>query len=166
MRVPKRKSEEKIKHDSGPFLITQEGLDRLKQELADLEAKVPALIAEVEHTKSHGDFSENAAYQDAKHNLRRTYGRMASITGRIKRAFIIEKSENMDSIQIGCKVDLELKGKQVTFEILGSHESNPGQGRISNVSPLGKALMGHKVGDQVQVSLKDSVIIYTIIKIY
>lgn len=166
MQVPKRRSEQKIKREEGPFLVTKEGLQRLEQQLVKLEESVPHLIAEVEYTKSHGDFSENAAYQDAKHQLRRTYGRIESIKDRIKRAQVIERGASSDGrVQIGSTVVIELGGKQHRFEILGSHESDPGNGRISNRSPLGMALMGHSAGDTVQVQTNAGTVEYRVIEV-
>ena len=166
MRVPTRRKDKFKKRESGAFLITAAGLKDLKKELLALEESLPALIADVEHTKSHGDFSENAAYQDAKHKLRQTHARIAKIKDRIKRAVIIEQgAKASESIQIGSRVDVEVKGKKLTFEILGSHESDPSAGRISNISPLGKALLNHSVGDEVVLQLDDSEVLYTILEI-
>ena len=161
MRTPQRKSEHLAQRKSGPFMLTQSGLDAYKQELADLEQSLPKLIEAVEHTKSHGDFSENAAYQDAKHTLRRTNGRILKMKNRIKRVILIEKGGN-DTVQIGSTVLVESGGKKFTFEILGSHESDPANGRISNTSPLGKLLLGHKVGEVVVLKAGDGDINYQI----
>lgn len=166
MQVPKRRSEQSIKRESGPLMITAAGLARLKSQLTQLEGKIPAMIAEVEYTKSHGDFSENAAYQDAKHTLRRTYGRMDSIKDRIKRAVIIETGPNASgTVQIGSTVVLETGGKRVTFEILGYHEADPSHGRISDRSPLGQALLGHRAGDLITLELKDRTVDYRIVEV-
>jgi len=165
MRVPKRKSEELRKRPTGPFYITQAGLEKLKVEQAELEAKLPGMIAEVEYTKSHGDFSENAAYQDAKHTLRRTHGRIARLKDRIKTAIIIEQGKQSDTVQLGSKLRVEVNGNKLDLEILGSHESDPAKGIVSLVSPLGKALIDHKVGDTVDLKLEDRVIQYKILNI-
>jgi transcription elongation factor GreA len=165
MQVPRRRSEQSIKRDTGPFLVTREALERLQGSLKHLEGQIPHMISEVEYTKSHGDFSENAACQDAKATLRRTYNRIESIKDRIKRAEIIEKGPSNGKVQIGSTVVLELAGKKHTFEILGSHESNPGKGRISNTSPLGAALMGHEAGDDVVLEVKTGSVHYRILEI-
>ena len=124
------------------------------------------MIKEVERTKEHGDFSENAAYQDAKHTLRRTHGRMDSLKDRIKRAVIIEKGKNASGkVELGSTVVLEKDGKPFTFEILSHHEADPSHGRISDSSPLGQALLGHAVGDRVALQLKAGTIDYNIIEI-
>lgn len=165
MQVPRRRSEQSIKRDTGPFLVTREGLERLERTLERLQGHIPHMISEVEYTKSHGDFSENAAYQDAKATLRRTYNRIESIKDRIKRAEIIEKGPSTGKVQIGSTVVLELAGKKHTFEILGSHESNPAKGRISEKSPLGAALVGHEVGEEIVLNVKTGAVSYRILEI-
>lgn len=160
MQVPKRRSELNVKRDTGPLLITAEGLARLEKKVERLKSELPAMIKEVERTKEHGDFSENAAYQDAKATLRRTYNRIASTEDKIKRATVIEKAPSGE-VGLGSTVVLEMSGKRVTFEILGPHEANPSAGRISNQSPLGQALLGRKVGEKVSVRSAE----YTIVEI-
>ena len=166
MRVPKRKSEEKVKRENGPFLITAAGLDKLKHELVQAEKDLPEHIAEVERTKGFGDFSENAAYQDAKATMRRTHGRIARLQDRIKRAVIIEQRPNTSGkIEIGSTVVLQMAAKKFTFEILGFHEADPSTGRISDRSPLGRALLGHSAGETVTLEVKNGMVEYRIVKI-
>jgi transcription elongation factor GreA len=165
MRTPQRKSEHLAQRKSAPFVLTQSGLDEYKAEVAKLEKSLPELIKAVEHTKSHGDLSENAAYQDAKHTLRRTNGRILKMKNKIKRAIIIEKGET-DTVQVGSTIVVESGGKKSTFELLGSHESDPAKGRISDTSPLGKLLLGKKVGDEVVLKLESGAEAgYTIIEV-
>ncbi len=164
MRVPKRKSEERVKRASGPFLVTEAALALLEKEVAELEAKLPAMVAEVEHTKSHGDFSENAAYQHAKYVLRSTQGRIRRNKNKIKQAVIIQKSSS-DTIELGSTVEVETGGKKFTFEILGAHEADPAKGRISHKSPLGKLLLKKKAGDEVVLKLKEREVPYKIISV-
>lgn len=166
MQVPRRRSEQSIKRDTGTFLVTAQGLVQLQADLAQLESELPEMIKEVERTKEHGDFSENAAYQDAKHALRRAHARVASIKDRMKRAVIIEKDANANGlVQIGSTVVLESGKKRVTFEILGHHESDPANGRISDRSPLGQALLNHAVGDKITLELKNGPVEYYILEV-
>lgn len=166
MQVPQRKSEQFVKRDSGQVMITAAGLARLEQELKELEPQIPGMISEVERTKEFGDFSENAAYQDAKSGLRRAYGRIASLKDRIKRAVVIQNEPGLaGKVQIGSKVVLECKGKQVTYEILGAHEADPSHGRISDRSPLGQALVGKSVNEKVTIQTKNGSIEYKILEI-
>lgn len=164
MRVPKRKSEERAWKKSGPVFITPKGLEKIKEEINELEAKLPEMIAEVEHTKSHGDFSENAAYQHAKYTLRKTQGRIRRLSNKVKQAILIEKQDS-DTIQLGSHVVLEANGKEFSFEILGAHEADPAKGRISNLSPLGKILLGKKAGEKVTLTLPENKVIYTVKKV-
>lgn len=166
MQTPKRRSEQSIVRESGPFMVTPAALARLKSTLERLQKEVPALIAEVEHTKGFGDFSENAAYQDAKAALRRTYGRIENIKDRLKRAVIIEVGANAaGTVQLGSTVVLEANGKKMTFEILGPHEADPARGRISDKSPLGQALLSHEAGDEIDLKIKDGSVKYRIIEV-
>lgn len=154
MRVPKRKSEELRKRSTGPILLTKKALKAMEEEIKELKAKLPKMIEQVEYTKSHGDFSENAAYQDAKATLRRTHNRIASLNAKIKSAILIEQKKNTSGkIEIGTTVVLKTAGKEHTFTILGSHESDPANGVISNTSPLGKLLLGKEKGDSVTLQL-------------
>ncbi len=165
MQVPKRRSEQNVKRDSGPLLITSDGLGRLQRTLTRLERGISDMVKEVERTKEHGDFSENAAYQDAKATLRRTYSRIANIQDKIKRAQIITKGAQGGIIGLGSVVVLDAGGKRLTFEILGPHEADPSKGRISNQSPLGQALMERKAGDTVSVATKKGQTVYTIAEV-
>ncbi|MBI3626540.1 GreA/GreB family elongation factor [Candidatus Uhrbacteria bacterium] len=165
MQVPKRRSEQSVKRDSGPVMITADGLARLEKELTQLQTQVPDMIAEIERTKLFGDFSENAAYQDAKSSLRRTYSRIDSLKDRIKRAVIIEKSSDNCTVQLGSTVVLEISGKLVTFEILGHQEADPSQGKISDRSPLGQALMNCSAGEKVTIKTKSGEVEYKILEI-
>jgi transcription elongation factor GreA len=155
MRVPKRKSEEFRKYgkpESGPLFVTQAGLDKLKSQLVKCERELPELIAEVQRTGAFGDFSENAEYQAAKYLMRKMHGRVAALKDRLKRAQVIAVDrQSAGTVQIGSTVVVETGGKQFTFEILGSYESNPARGRISHQSPLGQALVGRMKGDYIKV---------------
>lgn len=156
MRVPKRKSEEFRKYgkpESGPVYLTQDGIDKLKWQLERCERELPELIAEVQRTGAFGDFSENAEYQAAKYLMRKMHGRVASLKDRLNRAVLITMSvESSGTAQIGSTVMVESHGKQMKFQILGSLETDPARGRISYTSPLGSALLNHRVGDTVAIT--------------
>ena len=169
MRVPKRKSEEFRKYDkaaSGPLYITNEGLNKLTGQLARAETELPDLIKEVEHTKSYGDFSENAEYQDAKARLRRTHSRIAGLKDKIKRAAIIQTGLGSSGVvKLGSTVAVATGGQQKIFVILGSQEADPSNGRISNESPLGQILLGKPVGSVVRLKTKRGETEYKIVNI-
>lgn len=153
MRVPKRKSEtqrEALQGEPDRFL-TPQAISRLKDELERLiKDERGKAAAEVRRAGEMGDFSENAGYQAAKAHLRRVNGRILSLQERLKHAIPIESGTDDGRVRIGTTVDVEMNGKASTYEILGSQESNPSRGRISYLSPLGAALMGHVAGDEVE----------------
>lgn len=163
MQVPKRKSEQnRLRRDVGSVYLTAEGLARVQQELAELQRGLPAMIQEVMRTKENGDLSENFEYQDAKHTLRQTHGKIASLKARVARAVVITKDvKSSGMVEVGSTVVLEIGGSasggasnRVTYEILGSHESDPTHGRISDRSPLGALLLNRMVGDVVTLTTK------------
>ncbi len=158
----------------GPLYLTKDGLRRLNDKHARLKASLPELITETARTAAYGDRSENAEYKEAKSQLRRTHNQIWSIEARLKRVQIIDERRNTSGIvELGSTVVLETNGsagspqawKHVTFQILGPHETNPDKGRISHVSPLGKALMHRKKGDAVKIATENGSRIYRILEI-
>jgi transcription elongation factor GreA len=124
----------------------------------------PPLIEEVKFHALNGDFSENAAYQIAKGRLRGLNQRIIETEDHLKNAVIIAPSQN-GRVVLGSRVTVEVNGKIKTFLILGSAETNPGQGVISRNSPIGSLLMGRRAGDRVKLKLKDRETEYEILKI-
>ena len=166
MQTPIRRGDLLRKRDDGPFVITAEGLARLRKQLVRLEVELPALIQEVTRTKENGDLSENFEYQDAKHRMRQMHSRIASMKDKISRAVIITKNARTSGvIQLGSTVVLESSSAKKTYEILGPHEADPSRGRISDHSPLGAALLGHSVGDTVTLQTTKGSIEYRIIEV-
>jgi len=168
MRVPKRKSEEfrKYKDEGGPLYVTSQGLEKLKSLLAHTEKELPSLISEVQRTGGFGDFSENAEYQAAKYLMRRAHGRIATFKDKIKRAIVFgQGGGHIYAVQLGSTVVAETHGKRLTFEIVGSYETDPVRGRISHESPLGAALMNRRVGERVILAIKNGEIEYKILSI-
>jgi transcription elongation factor GreA len=123
-------------------------------------------IAEVQRGAEMGDFSENVGYQIAKANLRRLNARILNLEERIKQAIPIESGTDKEGrIRIGSTVTLRTQAKEMTYQILGSQESNPAKGFISHGSPLGKLLVGKRVGDDVTLSLPHGETIYHILNV-
>lgn len=156
MQVPKRKPG-KFANEKPDRLITEEKLASLKSALKSIkEVDLPKASRDAAAAKEMGDFSENAAYTEAKSRLRRLKTRAASLEDRIKHAIVIEKGATADgSIKIGATVTIRMNGREKTYEILGSQETDPGSGRISYLSPLGSLLMGKKAGDTVILKRED-----------
>lgn len=129
--------------------LTKEGLTDLRDQLQDLKTVKRREIAEAIHTaKEQGDLSENAEYQQAKEEQQRIEEQIADIEVTIKHAKIIGKSPTSE-IDVGNTITLNCDGKERVYQIVGSNEADPIQGRISNESPMGKSLIGKKQGESV-----------------
>lgn len=127
--------------------LTPEAIERLKRTLHCLQkTDRPKIVEDLSHALTLGDFSENAEYQDSKARLSRIDGRIFSIEERIRNAIVIDAGAS-DTIRVGGTVTFRLAGKEKTYRIVGSQESDPSRGNISYLSPLGKALLGRTVGE-------------------
>ena len=131
--------------------LTPEGLQKLEEELEFLKTvRRPQIARDIHEAKMDGDVSENAGYEEAKRQQAFLEGRIMTIDAILKNAVIIESDRSNDNVGLGARVTVVEEGfEPETYTIVGSAEANPGAGRISNESPLGKALMGHKAGDRV-----------------
>jgi transcription elongation factor GreA len=142
--------------------LTKEGLDKLKKELDYLvNIKRKAIIERIQIAKSYGDLSENAEYESAKSEQSFTEGRIKEIQDILNNAKIIKKT-NSEAVCLGSKLILEIDGREETYQIVGSREADPSEKKISDESPIGKALLGKKVGDVVEVEVPDGIMQYKI----
>ncbi|MBN1778622.1 MAG: GreA/GreB family elongation factor [Candidatus Buchananbacteria bacterium] len=158
MRVPIRKPG-KYSNQKFDQYLTQEKFDQFKNQLDKLKNfSQPKAIAEVQRLAELGDFSENAAYQMAKGKLRGINQKILELEQQIKQAKIIKPVDNVNSVQIGNRVTIEIDGLEQTYLLLGSTETNPTQGVISYQSPIGSAIINHQIGDIVLIKLKDKVV--------
>ncbi len=134
-------------------LVTKEGLEKLQHEFDERTTVIRQEIAKaIKEAKEQGDLSENAEYSAAKERQTENEARIAQLEVQIKDSRVVERNVNDDSAQIGSKVGVRTKNHQeMTFEIVGSNEADPVQRRISNESPIGKALIGARAGDMVDV---------------
>lgn len=165
MRLPFRKPGKYMIQKADPN-ITQAKFDELNQKLEKLLKIIrPPLIKEVNRLSQTGDFSENHAYQVAKGKLRGINQRILEIENTLKNAEIIKHNKNNDTVQIGHSVTIENNAEVKTYRILGSAETDPTSGTISQHSPLGSALLGKKVGDMVKIQLTNKKTEYKILKI-
>lgn len=146
--------------------LTQQGFDDLQQELAALEDKHPAAVTRVTLAREMGDLSENSEYHAARDDLEMMVGRMEEIKDLLNRAVIVKKPAKANVVDLGCKVTVSLKGKEMTYEMVGEYEADPTQKKISLDSPLGKALVGRKVKDTVEFEAPVGKVLYTIKKIH
>lgn len=133
--------------------VTKTGLQDLKGRLNFLKSERRKEIAEAIHTaKEQGDLSENAEYQSAKEEQRRLEEEIAELETTLKHARVITKSNDSEHVDLGDTVTLECEGgKEKVYMIVGSNEANPLEGKISNESPMGQALLGKKKGASIQV---------------
>ena len=132
-------------------LLTVEGKARLEEELELLSNQKRAEISErIKVAREFGDLSENSEYEDAKKEQAINEARITEITGILAEATVLSGPVSVDEIGIGATVDLEIDGKATTLEIVGGVESEPLLGKISEDSPVGKALKGKKKGDKTE----------------
>jgi len=150
------------------ILITQEGLNELRSEYDELvKAKRPEIVERVSGSRQAGDLAENSEYIQAKEELSFVDGRISELEEVINKAKLINgKHTKCQCIGLGCKVTVKTDGGgQHLFHLVGEWEANPATKKISNTSPLGKSLLGKKVGQKIEVEAPVGKIVYTIVKI-
>jgi len=151
-----------------PVFLTREGLKKLEEELHYLETEKRAQVAaRIQSAKEEGDISENAEYDDAKHEQAFVEGRIMTLRAMLSSAVIIEENGPSDEVRLGSRVTVLEEGcdKPEVYHIVGSAEADPLDGRVSNESPIGQALMGQRVGSVVAYDAPDGQIRLTILSI-
>lgn len=147
------------------FFVSEDGIAKLREELADLSnVQRKKIAAALKEAKEFGDLSENASWDDAKDRQAFIEGRISEIENILKNAVAISKGKG-DTVTVGSTVHVELEEGTQQFEIVGSTEANPETGKISNESPIGRALIGKKPGDEVEVEVPAGTITYKIKKV-
>ena len=138
--------------------LTPEGKRNLEEELTELTTvEREKLAARLKHAISMGDLSENADYHKAKEDQGFLEGRIQEIKSILKNSEEIETQSSYNEVSLGAKITIkEGDYPPETYHLVGRSEANPRNGKISHESPIGKALMGHKVGDIVKVNLPDN----------
>src|SRR5256885_7837237 len=137
-----------------PVPISKDGLKKLEAELEELRTRKRQEVGERIHAAMQfGDYSENSELEQAKNDQAFLEGRILTLEQMIKNAAIIDQNEHHDIVEIGSHVTIEQDGERDQYVIVGSAEAAPAEGRISNESPVGKALIGHKKGDLVRASV-------------
>ena len=146
-------------------MLTKEGLATLKAEYEDLtNVKRQAAVERLANAREQGDLSENSEYTDAKQALSFIDGRILELEEILHGVQVIS-GHSKNQIDLGCKVTLHINGKKEEFMIVGEWEADPMSKKISHESPLGKALIGKKVGDKVEVEAPAGKILYKILHI-
>jgi transcription elongation factor GreA len=149
-----------------PTYISKDGLEKLRAELDEMLAvRRPEIAQRIHDAKEHGDLSENAEYEDAKNEQAFTEGRIQTLEAMIKNATIIDEKHSTDHVQIGSTVKVESEDGAESFTIVGSAEAKPTDGKISNESPVGRALLGKKRGEKVLVRVPAGDFSYKIVDI-
>jgi transcription elongation factor GreA len=136
-----------------PTYLTSEGLEKLREELEYLRTvRRSEVAAQIKSAKEDGDLSENAGYEEAKNMQAFVEGRILTLEALLRDAVIINSPKTFDTVRLGSQVKVQEDGEAPEeFMLVGAAEADPMAGRISNESPLGHVLIGHRVGDQVRV---------------
>jgi transcription elongation factor GreA len=149
-----------------PTYLSREGLERLQAELEELiSVRRPDIAQRIHDAKEHGDVTENAEYEDAKNEQAFVEGRIQQLEAMIKSATLIDEHPGNDHVQIGSTVTVKGPDGSQKFTIVGSTEARPTEGKISNESPVGRALLGRKKGETVTVQVPAGDLAYTIVSI-
>lgn len=146
-----------IKH----YPVTASGLAEFKEEKESLLTKRKTAVISLRTAREMGDLSENAAYKVARMELSSIDARLRKLEYIIRFARVVT-TNNMGTVGFDSKVKLEYMGKMMEFTVVGGYESDPAKGKISHISPLGKALFGKRAGDEIKVNTPKGVAVYRI----
>lgn len=154
--------------EANSVYLTPEGMKKLQEELDYLtQVRRPEVARQIADAKADGDVSENAGYDEAKNTQAFVEGRILTVKNLLLAAVVIKSNGSKETVGLGCKVtiqDIEYQDEE-TYTLVGSTEVDPTNGRISDRSPIGRALMGRRVGDTVQVQTPGGGIEYKIMTI-
>ncbi|MEX2007697.1 MAG: transcription elongation factor GreA [Candidatus Levyibacteriota bacterium] len=154
--------------DDKKIYLTKEGLEELKKEHDQLEkVRRPDVLTRVSEARNMGDLSENAEYTAARDELSFIDGRIDELEELLKQAVIIAepKSSSNHVVKLGSTVKLNIKDKHEVFTVVGEWEADPKEKKISHQSPLGKALLGKRVGEKIDVEAPAGKVVYTIVSV-
>ena len=143
------------------YHLTQDGKVELETELSELKNRRTEIAEKIANARDYGDLSENAEYDAAREEQAQLESRVAALEEILQNADIIKPAKSNGTVQVGSTVDLK-NGKKVTYQIVGPVEADPLEGKISNESPIGSALMGKKVGDKVTIETPKGSVSYTV----
>ena len=138
--------------------LSSEGKKELEQELDELIKNRPVIAEKIATARAFGDLSENEEYSSARNEQKMAESRILEIQDILKNAKIIRGGKK-DKVDLGATVSLEMGGRKVEYTLVGPTEANPLEGKISNESPIGKALLGKKAGEEFEVNGKNVKII-------
>ncbi|HUD03694.1 MAG TPA: transcription elongation factor GreA [Patescibacteria group bacterium] len=145
------------------FKLTQDGVNELKAELGDLVSQRSEITERIKSARELGDLAENAEYASARQEQERTENRISEIEHILKNVEIITASKNGSKVRLGSRIKLKGEGgKTKEFQVVGTVEADPLEGKVSDESPIGKALIGKRVGDEVEIATPAETAIYVI----
>ncbi|MDZ7612126.1 MAG: transcription elongation factor GreA [Candidatus Moranbacteria bacterium] len=133
--------------------LTQEGARKIKEELEERKKMRRDIAQDIKEAKEQGDLKENAEYAEAKRQQRENESRIMYLENAIRTYKVVDKRGENGEVEIGSKVKVKNGGKIMEFHIVGAGEADPGQGKISNESPIGKSFLGKKKGEKVEANL-------------
>lgn len=146
------------------FYLTKEGIAELESELATLVSQRSEVAERIKTAREFGDLSENAEYQSARQDQEKLEARISEIEHILQNVEVIEKPKEDGKVQLGSTVVLK-NGTTKKFQVVGTVEADPLEGKISDESPLGQAVLGKKVGDEVEIKTPAETAIYKIVEI-
>jgi transcription elongation factor GreA len=146
------------------FNLTQPGIDELQKELDELIAQRSVIADKIKTAREFGDLSENAEYQTARLEQERLEARISEVEHILQNVAVIQKPKGDSKVQLGSTVTLK-NGATKTFQVVGTVEADPLNGKISDESPIGQALLGKKLGDEVEIKTPAETTTYKITEI-
>jgi transcription elongation factor GreA len=155
-----KKGRNKVKKQ---YRLTQDGVDELQKEQDSLIAMRGPIAERIRSARELGDLSENAEYQTARDEQDRTESRISELEHILQNLTVIKKPKENGVVRLGSTVNLKSPdGKTKQFQVVGTMEADPSNGKISDESPIGKVLMGKKVGEQAEIKTPSETIAYKI----
>lgn len=155
-----------MKPNDNRVFVTPEGLEKLKKEYQDsVKVKRQAIARRIQNALELGDITENAEYSAARDEQARIEGRILELEDILKNAEVVERKKSSSCVDFGSKVRVHLEGQDQEFHIVGATEADPNEGKISHESPLGRALLGKKVGDSVEIEAPIGRLVYKVLHI-
>jgi transcription elongation factor GreA len=153
--------------DTKKIYLTKDGLADLKKEHEELaKVKRPEVVTRVSDARNQGDLSENAEYVAAREELSFIDGRIDELEELLKQVSLIQEDKvHSSGVELGSQVTLKISGKEEVYRVVGEWEADPAEKKISHESPLGKALLGKKSGESVEVEAPAGKIHYTIVSV-
>ncbi len=145
--------------------ISSQKLRQSKKELEELNDKRNEISKRIREAQDKGDISESVEYTEAKEAQAFNEGRIQELKQLMNEAIIVSKKKKCDSVDVGCEVIVKNKNEKREFSIVGSEEADPAQGKISNESPLGRAFLNKKKGDEVKVQTPKGQMVYKILQV-